>query len=345
MIIDVHAHLFPPQVIDFYREHGGSDVEVLGSGTDTSLVQWGRVLHSKLPPAIRDVDAHVEGMNASGADMHAISVPPPMVYWAEPQTGLALCRVVNDSLTEAAQAHPDRLVPMSALPLQAPELAVEELRRCAEELGHTTMMIGSNIAGGELDAPELEQVFAAAQDLDVAVFVHPIPQENLGTRLFDYRLDLGLGMVLDTTIAMSRMVYSGIFDRLPDLRMGWSHLGGVAPFILDRTDYFQSHSPGSTNRAEKPFADYVERFWFDTVVYSERALAMGLEVVPASRLMFGTDAPFMGDSTTDIRSIIDGSDRLTPGQRTSIYADTPAEFLRLDLSATSGVTAAAGAEV
>ena len=234
---------------------------------------------------------------------------------------------------------PGRLVPMSSMPLQAPELAVGELRRCANELGHRVVMIGSNVAGGELDDPELEIFFAEAEALDVAILVHPIPSDNLGTRLFDHRLDLGLGMVLDTTIAMSRLVYSGIFDRLPDLRIGWSHLGGTAPFILDRLDYFQSHMPGAGHRAQGSFADYVDHFWYDTVVYSPRMLAMGLEVVPADRLMFGTDAPFLGDSTADIRAIIDGSDRLTDAERRTLFADNPARFLGLDLAELEGATA------
>ena len=92
MIIDVHAHLFPPAVIDFYRQHGGSEVEVQGTGDGTSLVQSGRMLHAKLPPPIKDASAHVAAMDASGADVHGISVPPPMVYWAEPSSGSTSAR-------------------------------------------------------------------------------------------------------------------------------------------------------------------------------------------------------------------------------------------------------------
>jgi aminocarboxymuconate-semialdehyde decarboxylase len=344
MIIDVHAHLFPAALIDFYRQHGGDSVQVEGSPDDPALVQHGRMLHAKLPPPIRDADAHVAGMDASGADVHGISVPPPMYYWAEPEVGRDMCQLINDELAAAAAKHPTRLVPMCALPLQAPELAVEELRRIANDLGQKVVMIGSNVAGGELDAPELEQVFAEAAALGVAIHVHPIPTDNLGTRLFDYRLDLGLGMVLDTTMAMSRMVYSGIFDRLPDLTIGWSHMGGTAPFILDRMDYFQSHLPGSSSKAQGTFADYVDHFWYDTVVYSPRMLTMSLQVVPADRMMFGTDAPFMGDSTTDIRAILDGSDLLSEAERTAVYADNPAAFLRLgsDVLATAGAGKAEG---
>ena len=103
MIIDTHAHFFPPTVLDFYRDEGGDRVQVETNEQGTIAVLFdGKVFHPSLPPAIYDFASHLEGMDAAGVDMHALSVPPPMVYWAEPAAGLQLCRLANDALTDLA---------------------------------------------------------------------------------------------------------------------------------------------------------------------------------------------------------------------------------------------------
>lgn len=328
-IIDVHAHLFPGSVIDFFRTEGGR-IELFERNGVPGISLDGRVLHAALPPEIYDVDAHLAGMDRSGVQFHALSVPPPMVYWAEPARGLALAQAANDSMSELAARHPDRLMAVGSVPLQDTDLAVQELERIATKLGHRMIILGSNIDGTELDDPRLEPFWAAAERLDVALFVHPIVDPVVADRMRDYRLDMGFGMTADTTLAISRVICSGLLDRYPGLRFTWSHLGGMLPFIGDRIQYFLEHLPGSTYRAAEPFGSYVRRFWFDSVVYSDRMLTAGLAFARPDRLMFGTDAPFMGDSSTDIRRIIEASPDLSEEDRLAIYHRTAIDFLRLD---------------
>lgn len=307
-------------------------MEVLTNEEGTITVLFnGKVFHPSLPLAIYDLDAHIVGMDAAAVDIHAISVPPPMVYWAEPAQGAELCQIANDSLNELANAHPDRILPVASVPLQAPELAVEELRRVVIELGHKMVVIGSNIDGTELDDPSLEPFWAEAERLSVAVFVHPILGPVTGQLPpDDYRLNLSLGMVTDTTIAASRVICAGLIDRYPELRMSFAHLGGLLPFVGDRIDYFLRNQPGAGIRAEGNFNDYVGRFWYDVVCYSERMLAAALSWVSSDRLMLGTDSPFMGDSTGDIKAVIDGSPLLSADERVAVYEANARQFLRLD---------------
>jgi aminocarboxymuconate-semialdehyde decarboxylase len=328
MTTDVHSHFFPPEVLEFFVEHGGDEVQLVRNDGNVGITRRHRPLHPVLQPAFYDLEAHLAGMDEACVDVHALSVPPPMVYWAEPSKAVDLCQLANNALNDLSAQHPSRLVPMASLPLQAPELAVEELRRVVTELGQKVVMIGANIAGTELDHPSLEPFWAEVEATDTAVFVHPIVVDNFASRFADYGLTLGLGMVMDTTIAMARVIASGLMDRHPGLRIGWSHLGGTLPFISDRVDYFHRRSPGATTTAEKPFSEYVEKFWYDTVVYSPRALSMGLKFVGPDRLMYGTDAPFLGDSSRDIQEILDGSPELTDADRRAIYVDNPAQFLR-----------------
>jgi aminocarboxymuconate-semialdehyde decarboxylase len=275
--------------------------------------------------------AHIDGMDAVSVDIHALSVPPPMVYWAEPSKGLELCQIANDALSELADEQPGRILPVASVPLQAPELAVDELRRVVTDLGHKMVVIGSNIDGTELDHPSLEPFWAEVERLGIAVFVHPILGQVTGHLPMDsYRLNLSLGMVTDTTIAASRVICAGLIDRYPELRMSFAHLGGLLPFVGDRIDYFLRNQPGARVEAEGNFNDYVGRFWYDVVCYSERMLQGALNWVSSDRLMLGTDSPFMGDSTRDIKAVIDASTLLSAEERAAVYEGNAREFLRLD---------------
>ncbi len=332
MTIDTHAHFFPPTVLDFYRDNGGDRVEITTNAEGIISVHFdGNVFHPALPLGIYDLDTHIEVMDAADIDVHAISVPPPMVYWAEPAMGLELSRLANDALTAAANQYPQRLLPVASVPLQEPALAVEELRRVVTELGHRMVVLGSNIDGTELDHPSLEPFWAEAERLGIAVFVHPILGAVTGQLPMDsYRLNLSLGMVTDTTIAAARVICSGLIDRYPDLRVSFAHLGGLLPFVGDRIDYFIRNQPGAVVEAQGHFNDYVSRFWYDAVCYSERMLRSYLDWVGPDRLMLGTDSPFMGDSTRDIRAVIDGTSLLTADQRTAVYEGNARRFLQLD---------------
>lgn len=332
MIIDTHAHFFPRAVLDFYRDAGGDRVEIVTNDQGSITVLFdGKVFHPALPLAIYDLAAHIDVMDAAAVDIHAVSVPPPMVYWTEPAQGLDLCQLANDALSALADEHPDRILPVASVPLQAPELAVEELRRVVTELGHKMVVIGSNIDGTELDDPSLEPFWAEAEHLDVAVFVHPILGSVTGQLpMDDYRLNLSLGMVTDTTIAASRVICGGLIDRYPRLRISFAHLGGLLPFVGDRIDYFLRNQPGARIQAEGNFNDYVGRFWYDVVCYSERMLQAALNWVSSDRLMLGTDSPFMGDSTRDIKAVIDGSPLLDADQRAAVYEGNARQFLRLE---------------
>ena len=331
MIIDTHAHFFPRAVLDFYRAHGGNRAEVVTNDQGTTTVLFdGKVFHPALPLAIYDIAAHIDSMDAAAVDIHALSVPPPMVYWAEPSQGLELCQIANNALSELADHRPDRIVPVASVPLQAPELAVQELRRVVSELDHKMVVIGSNIDGTELDDPSLEPFWAEAERLGIALFVHPILGTVTGQLPMDpYRINLSLGMVTDTTIAASRIICSGLIDRYPELRILFAHLGGLLPFVGDRIDYFLRHQPGARIDAQGHFNDYVERFWYDVVCYSDRMLQAALTWVGPDRLMLGTDSPFMGDSTPDIRAVIDSSPFLSADERVGVYERNARRFLRL----------------
>jgi aminocarboxymuconate-semialdehyde decarboxylase len=331
MTVDIHAHFFPPAVLDYYRRYGGDRAGVVDipDGALQVLFQ-GRVFHARLPQAIHDEAAHIKLMDDIDVELHAISLPPPMVYWADPSEGRDLCQIANDEMLAMSQRNPGRFIPAASLPLQAPQMAIDELHR-AVGLGYRLVGIGTNVDDVQLDHPSLESFWAEAEKLDVAVFIHPIIC-RWTEHAQSYRLDLAVGMTTETTMAAARVVNAGLPDRYPNLRLCWSHLGGYLPFIADRIDYFQKTTPGGSNggRAQEPFLGYFDRFWYDSCVYSPRTLAAGLQFVDSSRIMFGTDTPFLGDSTDDIRQLIESSPDLTPEQRDGVMGGNARAFLKLD---------------
>jgi len=331
-VVDVHAHLYPTAFLEALRSGAGDGVvEVEESDTGWRLVV-GKLPFVDLEPEFFDPKVRLAMMDASGVSTQVLSLPPPMVYWASPERALELCRIVNDSLAQLAADHPGRFVACCVVPLQAPELAAEELRRAIEQLGCRMVLFGSNILGTDLDDASLAPVYEEIERLDVPIFNHPIIRAGLPC-LRDHRLDVSLGFTLETTFAASRMILGGVFDRHPGLRICWSHLGGGLPFLADRIGYLSRQGrecfPGIDGIARDPFASYLRHFWYDTVVYSERNLAFGMSFAGADRLMFGTDTPFFSDTTDFLLTMIRRSPLVSDEDEEAILQGNAIELLGL----------------
>ena len=247
-------------------------------------------------------------MDRAGVDRQVLSLGPPMLYWAEPALGRRLARIWNDEIAKVVRAHPDRFTGLCALPLQDVGAALGELERAVSDLGLAGVGIGSNVHGRPLDDERLWPFYERAEALDAPIFIHPI--NPLGQpAIHDYRLDLVVGFPFDTTLAAVRLVYGGVLERFPRLRICLAHLGGALPFLRERIVI--GHRVGrefgvSIAIAQSPEA-YMERFYFDTVSYYEPALLAGIACVGADRLVLGSDAPFavgdLGRSVTSIRNL------------------------------------------
>lgn len=332
VVVDVHAHLYPLPLIEAF-ESGAGDGIVEVERTDAGLRLMVRQrLFVELTPEYYDPLVRLEVMDAAGVDTEILSLPPPMLFWASADRGLELCRITNDALAAIAAAHPGRFVACCIVPLQAPALAVEELRRAVEQLGCKAVLFGTSINGVELDDRCLDPVYAETERLGVPIFNHPIIRGGLEC-LRDHRLDVSLGFALESTHAAARMVLSGVFDRHPGLRVCWSHLGGALPFLADRISYLQANATGVfptiTGTATEPFASYLRHFWYDTIVYSERNLAFGAAFAGADRLVFGTDTPFFTDSTGDLLDLVRTSPSFSDEERERVLHRNATELFGL----------------
>ncbi len=208
---------------------------------------------------LRDCDAHGVGVQVLS------TVPVLFSYWTPPADGAEIARFLNDHLAGVVAGHPDRFIGLGTLPMQDPERACRELERCVRELGLAGVQIGSHVGDWNLDAPELFPVFALAESLGAAVFVHP--WDMMGeARMPKYWLPWLVGMPAESSLAICSMLFGGVFERLPRLRVCFAHGGGAFPFTLGRIQHGFEARPDlcAMDNAVAPAA-YVGRFWVDSL--------------------------------------------------------------------------------
>ncbi len=337
MIIDFHAHLYPEAYMNAVAgAEGRYPVGVRTRADGTRYLWFEGIEYWTYGPSYHDVDLRLGEMDAAGVDVQALSIGPPMVYWAEPDLGLRLCQIYNDAVAAVTRAHPDRFVAFAALPLQDPALALKELERCAADLGIRGVGFGSNIAGRQLDDRSLWPMYERIQALDLPVFVHPITPCGAGN-IHDYRLDITLYFPFDTTVAAARLVLGGVLEVFPNLRFCLAHLGGALPYLKERLDLGwqvaqKFHAQGVA--ITRSPSHYLARFYLDNLAYSETAysdtaLLCALSCVGSDHIVLGSDAPFpVGDLARSVE-FIRRCQLLTEAEREKILGGNAARLLRL----------------
>lgn len=290
MVIDLHAHYFPRPYLEAIEKEGGAFGATFqrgGAGADPTIVLRGRP-YGPVTHHFHDLGARLAEMDKARVDVQALSLSPPMTYWADAALGARLARIFNDELANASSEHPDRLVGLATLPLQDVPASVAELERAVGELGLRGVAIGSNVNGKDLDHPDLEPFFARAEALRAVVFIHPI--DVLGAdRLRAYYLANGLGNPFDTAVAAARMAMGGLLDRHPRLQVVLAHAGGALPYLVGRLDRVSGVRAEARGKARRRPSAYLRRFHYDTIAHSGEALRLLVNLVGSDRVVIGTD--------------------------------------------------------
>jgi aminocarboxymuconate-semialdehyde decarboxylase len=292
VIADVHGHLAVPEADALVADEPGlaaaRDAERAGftaHSTAVNLAQLDRVRAQLTDPArrLRDLDA-------MGVDVQLVGPMPMHHYWAELNLATRFARTVNEAVAAHCAYAPDRLCGLGTIPLQHPEAAVDELEHAVAGLGLKGVSVSTYVAGLELSDPAHDPVWEAAEALGAVVFVHPWGC-TLGPRLAADFLANTVGQPAETTLALSRLIFAGVLDRHPGLRLLAAHGGGYLPTYIDRSDHAWRVRPDAHRCAEAP-STYLRRIWYDALVYTPRALEHLVEAVGADRVMLGTDYPF-----------------------------------------------------
>lgn len=293
-VIDVHAHLLPRCFWNAAESQGHWYGNRLLSRDGNQFVDADRRVAGPMVPLWRyDADERVQVMDRQGVDLHLVSVAPFFTnYHLEPKEGLAAAREVNDEIAGMVHARPARFAGLATLPMQDPGAASAELERSVNELGLKGVELVTNVVGKNWDSKEFYPFFETAERLGAFLFFHPHAPAG-ADRTADYYLGNLIGNPLDTTITIASLIFGGVLDKFPRLKLCFAHGGGYACFGVGRMDHGTTvrHEPKVNNHQEPP-SDYLGRLYYDCLTHSGEALKFLLDRVGADRVMLGSDYPF-----------------------------------------------------
>ena len=302
---DVHSHVIPAGFIERVRSDGagfGYALRMNGEGIEELITpNWPagivKDVGQQILPKRSNEDHRRAEMARAGIDASIEGILPPLMsYGATEEQGVWGAQAFNDGLAEDVRRFPGQVYGMAHVPLQHPWRAIRELERVAQEHGFHAVQIGSNVNGENLDLPELDSFWDAAQSLGFLVFIHP-HQQAARERLSRYWLQNLIGNPLETSIAGASLIFGGVLERFPELRVCLAHAGGYAPWIRGRWRHGAAVRTEARERgALGDFEDYFAKLYFDTIIHDARALRFLIETVGADRVLHGTDyAADMGD--------------------------------------------------
>ena len=321
MKIDFHAHIADRDYLDDLITTLKLSAEKTADGKTLYRHRGYTVIWAR--DDMFDIDARLKDMDAKGIDMRVLSLSTPNVYPWPADRQVEVARRINDALARLCRSHPDRFVGFASLPLADIDSSLRELDRAVVELGMKGVAVGSNINGVQLDNPALEPLWAKIDRMRLPVFEHPMfPRQDDGLEGFE--LPLRLGLIFDTTLSATRLIYSGVFERYPNFPYVMAHTGGALLIALERLDNGFRLFPDCRRFISKLPSEYAKRLYYDTTAFGADALNLALKTVRSDHVLFGTDDPFIGSDASHVERL-----DLSEADKTKIYHTNAARLLRL----------------
>lgn len=328
--IDLHCHALVPAVEALVEGAPERQVEAAALAESMGEASMTHNRETMLPhagPRLVDAALRLREMDAMGVDVQVLSPSPSQYYyWAGAELAEEVVRQQNEAIAAMCAEHPARFLGLGTVALQHPELALAQLEHGVKRLGLRGVEISTHIDGMELSDARLERFWAKVEALGCVVFVHPFGA-NLGSRLQQHYLSNLIGQPLETTIALSHLIFGGVLDRHPALRILAAHGGGYLPTYAGRSDHGYKVRPEAGAIARKP-SDYLSQIWFDSLVYSPQAVRWLIDQVGIGQVVVGTDYPFdMG--SYDVHGLVAAIPGLNDDDRARILGGNAAQLLGL----------------
>ena len=326
--IDIHTHILPknwPNLKERYGYGGFVQLEHC-SGCSRMLIDGEHF--RDVTKNCWDPNTRIEECDKTEVDVQVLSTVPVMFsYWAKPRDTADLSMILNDHIADLVTEFPKRFIGLGTLPMQDADLSIKELTRLKEIKGIAGVQIGSHINGWNLDDSRIFPILEAAQDLDLSVFVHP--WQMLGSdRMNLYWLPWLVGMPAETALSICSLIFGGVFEKLPNLRIAFAHGGGAFPSIIGRLEHGYNVRPDivATHNKHNP-RDYIGKFYLDSLVHEPSVLRYMIDLFGADCIALGSDYPFpLGE---EIPGEMIKNMKLDKNIVSALYADTALKWLNL----------------
>lgn len=293
MKIDIHTHIMPEKMPNWVSKFGYGDFIHLEHRNCKACMMKGDKVFRQVEENCYHPSTRIQEMNHTGVDVQVLSTIPVLFnYWAKPADGLETSRFFNDHISETVVNNPKRFLGMGTVPLQDVDLAIQEMERCMQHLQMVGLEIGSNVNGKNLGDEMFFPFYKRAEELGCALLVHP--WEMMGeTQMEKYWLPWLVGMPAETSRAICSMIFSGVFEKFPKLRVAFAHGGGSFPLTIGRIEHGFQVRPDlvAIDNAINP-RNYLGRFWIDSLVHDAKALHFVMDIMGEDSVCLGSDYPF-----------------------------------------------------
>jgi len=318
LTVDIHAHSYVHDVWPLIEDH--DDLGYLEGVINT-------------PPLLKkidisSVDFRLQQMDEQGIDIQAVSLHVGQYHhWADYELAREIVSIQNNKIAELCAVHPERFVGLGAVALQHPELAVAQMKHAVAELDMRGFMITGSVNGMELSDSKLHPFWAAAEELGTVIFIHPRNFPEGQSRLEgNGRLDNVIGNPLETTVALSHLIFEGTLDKYPGVKICAAHGGGYLASYIGRSDHCVENWPAVCKPVDQIPSDYLKQLYFDTMVYSTENLRHLINTVGADRIVVGTDFPFNMSKKDAVDHLLSVSE-LSADEQEAILGRTAAKLL------------------
>jgi aminocarboxymuconate-semialdehyde decarboxylase len=321
---DLHTHYYPTIYFDKIRDLP-SEFSFDKSPSGQTIIKYRGARFFGVTPPMTDVAQRLEDMDRVGIDVEVVSLSTPNVFFTDASHQPEIARMVNDTYAELIAKHPTRFKGFASIPMDAPDAALQELHRAIDELKLNGVILLSNIGGRPLTSPEYRPFFAEANRMKLCILLHPMLPPNTDP-FREYVLGPIVGFMFDTTLAVARMCFDGMFREFPDIRWIVAHLGGAVPYLMERMDNGWRDFTECRAKIDELPSVYLKRLYYDTVNFNPHMLNMVREMIGSDQMVMGSDYPHLLGSIERAVSAIEGLD-IPEAEKRRIFEGTALTIL------------------